>query len=848
MGKQQYVGIDVSNQSNGSNKGGYQGIDVSKYESTSNEYQGVDVSKYESTSNEYKGVDTQPDAKVEESLYGFKNTLGENMNYIESAYDAGHFSAEAFGKTDAASINALKPVEAALQKEHAILKRFNMLQEQAKKGFKTTNEFNKYKNSIENIIGKEQIELDAKGKQVIDEETGEPKVIRTGGILQKSRQDVLEKWSEIKNDFSHDPSSLVKDKYGFGWDSFNKEGKIQTGAEYERDFQGVIIQEGKDQQSNDAFQKIFTDAKFLAYDDLMSTDAQMLKAKETYNNNSSEISDSFTKTALTMLKSEDADERHAAHEWINDVVNELGKTDQNLKVMFVDQLKGLGFKAQTQMWSGNSKMIETAFNKLDASAKNTLLENAFENKYKVTTNNEYFPATADKSVSDYQNEMKVGKEMDKWSKELIDNEKDLYTKAFLRAKDTDNISKVFDNLLANTTHFFDASGERGTLSSVEEYVYGAAFTNRGKVVPFEDWFNKIANKEYVTTREVTGTWGGLGFSDTKSTKKETALEQMQLSNGAREYNEFSRTNAKLLKAAKGTGVTYNKEEELKKLYNKIVSSQKAQYDELKFNQEYSKSLVFGGLGNQSAMSMTTIGLDGAIDQTTKSLVNKSVQPKDETLLSKQNNFSKVMGLFQENQGWAKSSQNNLSSVAITNDINYAMNMSEFRDASENNPAKLENFFGQKQDETNKDYKDRMANMQMTYMKYTSLPGYSMYKIYNPNTKKHIYATINNKKLSEIKEDNYTYSRQNWIQETFNLDGEFDLTNRKLPNGKNAFVDTPKLIHQNRQYNLKYSYYDSRGVKQTSIIPFAPIGSMTVEEAQKRANVHLDKLRNDKVNQ
>jgi hypothetical protein len=838
MGKQQYTGIDVSNQSNKSNNDGYQGIDVSKYESN------------QSNSSEYKGVDTQPAEKVEESLYGFKNTLGENMNYIESAYDAGHFSAEAFGKTDQASINALKPVEAALQKEQAILKRFNILQEQATKGFKSTNEFNKYKNSIENIIGKEQIELDAEGNQVIDEETGEPNVIRTGGILQKSRQDVLEKWSEIAKDFAHDPKSLVKDKYGFGWDSFNKVGKIQTGAEYERDFQGVIIQEGKDQQSNDAFEKMLSDGNFLAWDDLMSTDAQMLKAKESYSNSSSQVSNSFTKTALAMLKSKDPDERHAAHEWINDVVKQIKSNSLvgGIDMAKLGQLSGKNFNEQTSNWSANAKMIQKEFDQLDAATKNSLLENAFENNYKVTSNNEYFPATADKSVSDYQNEMRVGKELDKWSKELIDNEQDLYTKAFLRAKDTGNVKKVFDDLLGNTTHFFDAAGERGTLPAVEEYVYRAAFNNQGKVVPFEDWFNKIANKEYVTTREKTGTWLGLGFSDYKYSKKETALQQMQLSNGAREYNEFSKLNAKLVKASKGSGVTYNKEEELKKLYNKIVSSQKAQYDELVFNQEYSKSLVFGGLGNQSAMSMTTIGLDGTIDQTTKSLVNKSVQPKDETLLSKQNNFSKVMGLFQENQDWAKSSQNNLSSVAITNNINYAMNMSEFRTASENNPAKLENFFGQKKGETNKDYKDRMANMQMTYMKYTSLPGYSMYKIYNPNTKKHIYATINNKKLSEIKEDNYTYSRQNWIQETFNLDGEFELTNRKLPNGKNAFVGTPKLIHQNRQYNLQYSYYDSRGIKQTSTIPFAPIGSMTVEEAQKRASLHLDKLRNDKVNQ
>ena len=740
------------------------------------------------------------------------------------------------------------------KKNKRFLKDLICFKSRQKKDFKTNQEFNKYKNSIENIIGKEQIKLDAKGKQVIDEETGEPEVIRTGGILQKSRQDVLNKWSEIQNDFSHDPKSLVKDKYGFGWDSFNKEGKIQTGAEYERDFQGVIIQEGKDQQSNDAFQKIFTDAKFLAWDDLMSTDAQMLKAKESYSNSSSQISNSFTKTALAMLKSKDPDERHAAHEWINDVVEQIKSNSfvGGVDMVKLAKLSGKNFNEQTSNWSTNAKMIQTEFDQLDAATKNSLLENAFENNYKVTSDNEFFPATADKSVSDYQNEMKIGKELDKWSKELIDNEKDLYTKAFLRAKDTDVIDRVFSSQPGDNPDF-SIYTQLGIPQYVKEKAYKAAFTSDGKVKGnFDSWINEMAKLNVSRTTKLTNTWGGLGFGDKTTTETKNALEWIGYNidaDGNQTFKESPGGDAKgqILSEMLG-GPKAPRTEDLKKLYNNIVSSQKAQYDELKFNQEYTKSLVFGGLGNQSAMSMTTIGLDGAIDQTTKSLVNKSVQPKDETLLSKQNNFSKVMGLFQENQDWAKSSQNNLSSVAITNDINYAMNMSEFRDASENNPAKLENFFGQKEGETNKDYKDRMANMQMTYMKYTSLPGYSMYKIYNPNTKKQIYATINNNKLSEIKEDNYTYSRQNWIQETFNLDGEFDLTNRKLPNGKNAFVGTPKLIHQNRQYNLQYSYYDSRGVKQTSTIPFAPIGSMTVEEAQKRANLHLDKLRNDKVNQ
>jgi len=837
MGKQQYTGAGTPNSPS----------------SSASEYKGASLPDNQS-SNEYKGAGTINNQTTEDtngSIYGFSDVLGANMNYVESAYDAGHFNAEAFGKTDAASVNALKPVMSALEKEKGILKRYKMLQDQAQKGFTKQSELDKFNASLNTILGKEIIELDEKtGEPVINKKTGKPNMVRAGGILQDARMDVMNKWGEIANDFSHDPTSLVKDKYAYGWDSFEKKGKILTGAEYEKNYQGLIIQEGKDKQSNDALQKAIDELNFPAYQDLMSIDKQMVKATNGYRNTASDVSSNFTQRALSLLKSEDADERHAAHEWITDVVNELGKNDQNMKVIFVDQLKGLGFKAQTAMWSGNSKMIEKAFNKLDPLTKSTLVENAIENKYKVTEDNEYYPATADKSVADYQNALRVGKEFNKWSKELVDNEEDLYEKAFTRAK-VSAIDDVFSNQPGDNPDF-SIYDQIGIPEKVKIEAYKAAFDSRGRVKGnFDSWLKEMATRQFTNTTKLTGTWFGTGLGDKTTTETKSGLEWIGYNIDPQGLQTFKESPGQ---SAGGQfvsemllGPKMPRKEDLEKLYNKILTSQQAQYDEIKFNTEYTKSLVFGGLGNKSAATMTTIGLDGAIDPNSKSLINKSVPPKDETLLSKQNNFSKVMGIFEDNEGWIDGSQNNMANFAITNDINYAMNMSEFEKAGRNNSTKLDNFFSQKDGESSSDYKERMSNLQMSYLKYTSLPGYSMYKIYNPNTKKHIYATVNNKKLSEVKEDNYTYSRQNWIQETFNLDGVFELTNRKLPNGKNAFVGTPRLIHENRMYNLEYSYRDSKGNTQKSIVPFAPIGSMTVEEAQKRASEHLDILRSDMVN-
>ena len=168
--------------------------------------------------------------------------------------------------------------------------------------------------------------------------------------------------------------------------------------------------------------------------------------------------------------------------------------------------------------------------------------------------------------------------------------------------------------------------------------------------------------------------------------------------------------------------------------------------------------------------------------------------------------------------------------AVVNDYTHNMSMNDFRAAAKTSGDKLDKFFAEGKD---------LDNLQMTYIKYTSLPGHSMYKFYNPSDKSTIYANIKDTKLKEVKEDNYTYSRTNWIQQVFNLDGEFPLTNRKDQEGNDIFKGTPKLVNIGGVYNVRYSYFDDEGTKKTNNIQIGSMNAMDVETAQERAREFLD---------
>ena len=253
------------------------------------------------------------------------------------------------------------------------------------------------------------------------------------------------------------------------------------------------------------------------------------------------------------------------------------------------------------------------------------------------------------------------------------------------------------------------------------------------------------------------------------------------------------------------------------------------------NDLYERSLIYGGLGNNSALSLTTIGLDGEIDPRTKALKNTGTEPSDGQL-SKQNNFSKVHSLLRNENGWEQPKGSYIPHVAVTRDFVHDMTKSDFNNAAKHNAGRLDDFFDEGKD---------LSRMQMTFMKYSTVPGHSVYKLSNPgktegtNSTNTIYLTIANDKLKEVEEDNFTWTKNNWIQEVFNLDGELDLTNRLGTNDKYIFKDTPKLINNNNQYAIQYNYVDSEGNDQSMTNDIGYIKSMTVEDAQRIANQFLD---------
>jgi len=790
---------------------------------------------------ERRGENTGPSENkpTGESLYGFDKAFGEigtDISYLEKAYDQGHLTPEAFGKTDAQSIKAWEPFNKSMESEAAIIKEYNGLAEKREKGFTTQEQIDNYTSKITEIFGTAVAKTDADGNPVLDE-NNKPVMVMQGGSLTKARNNVFEEWAKIEQNYHHDPQNIVADNYGVVYNEIDKSWAIQTGKDFTKEYQGVISVNDKDLRSNDAFQKALGDENNLAYNALMSIDDNRLKATNQYKTSSKEITNNFTERALSKLKSENPDERHAAHQWINDVVNAVGDKDINVKRILIDQLKGIGpntFKYQNAMWGGNSTMISDGFNKLDDATKTMLLENARDNKYKIIDDQEYYPASSDKTSAEYKNDLLVGAELNKWDAQLDENMKRIRMQALQLAKNLPNggISKFFDGLKANEVGIFDPSNSRGTLKKVENFVYEAAFTDEGRQVPYEEWFNKIANEEYSTTREVTGTYFGLGWGDSKTTTTETALEHMKLNTlkGARNYADFKKQNtdeARPTASGIGPGIALeDKDAKLKSLYNQIVKSYKYQYDDLNFDNIYTENAVFGGLGNNSSNSMTTIGLDGTIDFESKALINTGTAPIDPKLLSKQRNFSKVMGIMSGGGKWSNGSND----FAVVDDYTYNMSRNEFRAASTTSAAKLDKFFAEGKD---------LDNLQMTYIKYTSLPGHSMYKFYNPSDKSTIYANIKDTKLKEIEEDNYTYSRTNWLQQTFNLDGNLPLTNRKDQKGDNIFTKTPELVNIGGVYNVRYSYYDDEGSEKTNNIQIGSMQNMNVETAQEMARDFLD---------
>jgi hypothetical protein len=807
------------------------------------------------------------------NLSDLSTILGDNASSLEKVYSEGKLTPEAFGQTDDLSKKEFAKLTKVLDAERDIAIEYKKLQDQAKPGYKFSSqkEVDDYKANLVVIAGKLVPELDVKGNPKLDKD-GTPLMTREGGTLLKARQNASEAWGKVAPSLIHKGSAIKGEYLGINPNN----GDIQTGTVFEQKTQAVYQEKSTDMQSSDAYADNQNGKLFLGYTPAFNyiekTANQIAAAKKAMLVNTDAIAATFTTNSLSNLSSKNVEDQRVAYDWIMGVINYptsdainydwfgdgVAKVQSNLFVRAVrDQVKDLSYEEQLKYLSSPKikKIISDNWLKQPSSIKQDLLSNAFKNKNAITTNVENFPATADKSSQDFKDDLLISEEINEFAKEWDQDEKKIYenSKQYVSAK-TKN--KIFSEVRGNNPDTSIYSQLKAP-AAAETFAYDSAFTADGDVVPYDQWLKGMVTKKHTRRETLTGTWLGLG-KYLGTDKDETVTKSMANWLGW-DYDENANLN--WMKDGKGGQISdpkaaskfwyanssileedIAKGSDLKKVYNNIVATSKRAYDQVQMDDIYTKNQVMGGLGNNSAFSALTIGLDAQIDPKTNALINTGTNPdlgtpETKYLLSKQHNFGKVFNILSHNNEWVHGAS---ADVAITNTFPHNMSKSDYNESKEGNEENLENFFTS----------ENMGRTQMTFMKYSSLAGHSVYKFTNPESDKDkksvIYATIPNTKLAEIEEDNYTYSKSNFMQKTFMMDGIKQLENRKGADNKNIFLSTPEapgpqLTHSNGQYRLAFSYYDSKGNEQSISHPLGYLNSMGVVQAQRKANLILDDL-------
>ena len=137
MGKKQYRLPDdqTSNEDKGMSKRSYTEAYEERYGGSSTVTDDVDIKTDEVVSKAKKGLkavgiaSTLGQPKFLTDHFGeqidmgdfIREELGQELSPLESAWSKGHFSPEAFGKTDAQSVEQLSKVTDGLSKEKAVL-------------------------------------------------------------------------------------------------------------------------------------------------------------------------------------------------------------------------------------------------------------------------------------------------------------------------------------------------------------------------------------------------------------------------------------------------------------------------------------------------------------------------------------------------------------------------------------------------------------------------------------------------------------------------------------------------------------------------------------------------------
>ena len=817
------------------------------------------------------------------TLSNLATTLGGNASPVEKLYSEGKFTPEAFGQTDAQSKEKFAGVTKLLDAESNIAKQYQILLDKNKPDYKwkSQKEIDDWNVSVDVIAGKLAPKLDIKGNPTYDKD-GKPLMTRQGGTLLKARQNVSESWGKLAPSYIHDGDAIKPDYYGVNPDT----GDIQTGTVFEQKTQAVYQEKSADMQSNDAYAVKKMDkviGKTHAYNYIEKTDKDIADAKKAMLENTNAIAKTFTANSLSNLSSKNAEDQRVAYDWVMSTINHpasdqreggskanwlvnipMGGGDGLIRRALLNQVKDLSYEEQLKYLSQPKikKIISNNWEKQSDAVKQDMVSNAFKNKDAITLNVENFPATADKSSQDYQDDLLINQNIIEFSKEWDADTK----KIWKHAKQTisgKTKHKIFSEVIGNNPSF-SIYDQLDAPAAAETFAFDSAFTADGDQVPYDQWLKKMVTKKHTRRETLTGTWLGLG-KYLGTDKDETVTKSMANWLGW-DFDEDANLN--WMKDGKGGQITdaeaagkvlwansYRLEDdiakgsELKKVYDNIVATSKQAYDQVEMDAVYSRNQVWGGLGNNSAMSATTIGLNAQIDPITKSLINTGTNPdlgtpETEYLLSKQYNFGKVFDIFSQNNEWVSGASANM---AITDTFPHNMDKSDYNESKKGNAPKLETFFTG----------ENMGRTQMTFMKYSSVPGHSVYKFTNPASDKQgkstIYATIPNEKLAEIEEDNYTYSKTNFMQKTFMMDGIKQLQNRKGADNKNLFISTPEapgpqLSHANGQYRLEFSYYDSKGNEQFISSPVGYLNSMGVVQAQNKANAILDDLaKNENLN-
>lgn len=284
------------------------------------------------------------------------------------------------------------------------------------------------------------------------------------------------------------------------------------------------------------------------------------------------------------------------------------------------------------------------------------------------------------------------------------------------------------------------------------------------------------------------------------------------------------------------GVGYNEmNQKFKEVYYNITKGYKKELDKEKFEYKHKESLIKLGHGNQrrEAIGYPSVNMK----------VNEMNQLED-WFGPKQNNLKQVWDVLRNSNG---------SFGSAGESYIFPYNSSEDKgnvDLIERN--ELKEFDAVKSNKVMMDFiknsKD-LSDVSMTFLKYSNVPGYSIYKFTDNASGKTVASLINNRKLGSqgVKEELYMSSFDTLEEENFKITGEKPLKSRMNPNNKVVVKDPVIRLDRSGRYILEAKWPDPK-VKGTMIESFMGDGKpvyatpgLTLEQATDYFNRLLNNI-------